>query len=127
MRKEFTIKRRDVMKNLTFGTAAGVSGILRDKNEAVAQTYSKATRGLPPLKITNVKSILTAPTSMPFMPYVIVKVETSEPGLYGIGCASYFFRPLAVVTLIDKYMNPLFRGKNANNIEDIWQQMYANT
>ncbi|MFC1694482.1 enolase C-terminal domain-like protein [Candidatus Latescibacterota bacterium] len=121
------MKRRDVMKNLVFGTAAGVSGILRDKNEAVAQTYSQATKGLPPLKITNVKAILTAPTSMSFMPYVIVKVETSEPGLYGIGCASYFFRPLAVVTLIDKYMDPLFRGKNANNIEDIWQQMYANT
>ncbi|MFC1693435.1 enolase C-terminal domain-like protein [Candidatus Latescibacterota bacterium] len=120
------MKRRDVMKNLALGTAAGVSGILRDKNEAVAQTYSKATRGLPPLKITRVKSILTAPHNA-IMPYVIVKVETSEPGLYGIGCASYFFRPLAVVTLIDKYMDPLFRGKNSNNIEDIWQDMLAGT
>ncbi|MFC1693406.1 enolase C-terminal domain-like protein [Candidatus Latescibacterota bacterium] len=120
------MKRRDVMKNLAFGTAAGVSEILRDKNEAVAQTYSRATGGLPPLKITRVKSILTAPHSAS-MPYVIVKVETSEPGLYGIGCASYFFRPLAVITVIDKYMDPLFRGKISNNIEDIWQDMLAGT
>ena len=39
-----------------------------------------AKRGLPPLKITNLKAILTAP---PRIRLVVVKVETNEPGLSG--------------------------------------------
>ncbi len=38
----------------------------RSKNDAVAEVYSKATKGLPPLKITNVKAILTAPAGIRF-------------------------------------------------------------
>ena len=39
--------------------AAGTIGMLGAKSEALAQTYSAATRGLPPLKITKVKTIQT--------------------------------------------------------------------
>ncbi|MFC1692197.1 twin-arginine translocation signal domain-containing protein, partial [Candidatus Latescibacterota bacterium] len=121
------MKRRDVMKRLALGTAAGATGILERKDEALAETYSKATRGLPPLKITNVKAILTAPRKTAFMPFVIVKVETSEPGLYGLGCASLYFNPLAVITVIEKYMNDFAKGKDPDNIEDIWQCAYVST
>lgn len=38
------------------------------------------------LKITNIRAICTAPQGIPL---VVVKVETSEPGLYGLGCATY--------------------------------------
>ena len=40
--------------------AAVASGMLGEKSAAIAQTYSKATRGMPALKITNVKTIPTA-------------------------------------------------------------------
>ncbi|MFC1692367.1 enolase C-terminal domain-like protein [Candidatus Latescibacterota bacterium] len=121
------MKRRDIMKNLTLGAAAGVSGILRDKNEAVAQTYSKAIRGLPPLKITNIKAILTAPSKRTYPALTVVKVETSEAGLYGIGCASYTLRPLAVKSAVDDYLNPFCKGKSVDNIEDMWQTAYVSS
>ena len=35
--------------------------------------------------IRNIKTILTAPRGIDL---VVVKVETSEPGLYGLGCAT---------------------------------------
>jgi len=34
---------------------------------------------------------------------VIVKVETTEPGLYGIGCATFTQRAEVVVTAINSY------------------------
>ncbi len=45
-----------------------------------------ALRGLPPVKITDVRTILTAPNRIRL---VVVKVATSEPGLYGLGCATF--------------------------------------
>ena len=74
--------RRDLMKGLGFGAAAGALQILGRSDEAIAEQYSQATKGLPPLKITNVKAILTAPRGIRLC---VVKVQTSEPGLYGLG------------------------------------------
>ena len=45
--------------------------------------------------IRNVKTILTAPRDIDL---VVVKVETSEPGLYGLGCATFTQRWAAVAT-----------------------------
>ena len=89
--------RREWMSQ--FGLAVGGAGL------GMPETYARATRGLPPLKITNVKAILTNPPyangSFSFMQrLVIAKVETSEPGLYGLGCASFVFRPAAVADVI---------------------------
>ena len=54
-----------------------------------------------PITITNIKTILTAPETIPL---VVVKIETSEPGLYGLGCATFTQRYLAVATAIDQYL-----------------------
>jgi len=77
-----------------------------------------AESGLPRLKITDVKTILTAPEGIRL---AVVKVLTSEPGLYGLGCATFTQRPLAVATAVEEYLKPFLIGKDPAQIEDIYQ------
>lgn len=70
------------------------------------------------LKITNVKVILTAPGGIDL---VVVKVETSENELYGLGCATFTQRIFAVKEAIEQYIAPFVIGKDPSRIEDIWQ------
>ncbi|MGN8844988.1 enolase C-terminal domain-like protein [Niallia sp. HCP3S3_B10] len=69
------------------------------------------------IKIKNVKTIVTAPEGVNL---VVVKIETTEPGLYGLGCATFTQRYLSVVSAIDNYVRPFLIGKDVHNIEDIW-------
>lgn len=94
------------------------------RNQVPDQRYTNATKGLPPLKITDVKAIATAPKGIEL---VVVKVETSEPGLYGIGCATFRQRAHSVVSAIDDYLADLCIGMNVNNIENIWQMVYQSS
>lgn len=80
--------------------------------------------GLPALGITDVRAICTAPEGIRL---VVVKVETSEPGLYGLGCATFTQRPLAVVTAIEQYLKPFLIGRDPNDIEDIYQSAYVSS
>jgi mannonate dehydratase len=82
------------------------------------------TRGMPALRITNVKAICTAPDGIRL---VVVKVETSEPGLYGLGCATFTQRPLAVVTAIEEYLRPFVLGRDPNDTEDIYQSAFVSS
>ncbi|SQI43681.1 Starvation-sensing protein rspA [Leminorella richardii] len=68
--------------------------------------------------VTNVKTILTAPGGIDL---VVVKVETNQDGLYGLGCATFTQRIFAVKAAIDDYIRPFLIGKDAERIEDIWQ------
>ena len=79
---------------------------------------------LSPLKITSVKAILTAPARIRLC---VVKVETSEPGLYGLGCATFTQRIRTVVTAVNEYLAPFLTGKDPDNIEDLWQAMYQSS
>jgi mannonate dehydratase len=76
------------------------------------------------LKITDVKVICTAPNRIRL---VVVKVLTSEPGLYGVGCATFTQRPLAVVTAIEEYLKPFIVGRDPDDIEDIYQSAYVSS
>jgi mannonate dehydratase len=76
------------------------------------------------MKITNVKAICTAPDGIRL---VVVKIETSEPGLYGLGCATFTQRPLAVVTAIEEYLKPFLIGRDPDAIEDIWQASFVSS
>ena len=116
--------RRDVLKSLGLGAAASTLGILADPNEAVAQVYKKATNGLSPLKITKVKAIYTCPNGIEL---IVVKVETSEPGLYGLGCATFRQRAHPVISAINDYLNDFCIGKDPDNIEDLWQTTYVSS
>ena len=77
-------------------------------------------RGLPPLKITEVRIIVTNPGRN----YVLVKILTSEPGLYGVGDATLNGRELAVAADLEKYIAPLLIGRDPEGVEDIWQFLY---
>ena len=118
------MNRRRWLKMAGGSVAAGAIGMLGEKNEALAQTYSKATRGLPALKITNVKTIQTCPEGGN---YVVVKVETSEPGLYGVGSATLTTRGAAVVTAANEFLAPFALGRDPANIEDMWQTAYVSS
>jgi mannonate dehydratase len=82
------------------------------------------TAGMDPVRITGVKAICTAPDGVRL---VVVKVQTSDPGLYGLGCATFTQRPLAVVTAIEEYLRPFLLGRSPDDIEDIWQAAYVSS
>jgi mannonate dehydratase len=69
-------------------------------------------------KITRITAICTAPEGIPL---VVVKVETNQPGLYGLGCATYTQRFRAVAQAVETYLAPLLVGQDPARIEDIWQ------
>ena len=118
------VNRRSTLKRLGLGGIAGGLGLMGFPEQSLATNYQKATKALPPLKITKVKAIATQPHGIEL---IVVKVETSEPGLYGIGCATFRQRAHAVVTAIDKSLNDLCIGRNVDNIEDMWQSVYQSS
>lgn len=68
-------------------------------------------------KITGVKCIRTRANGT----WTIVKVLTDQPGLYGIGSASDHYRSTTVIAAIEDWLAPRIIGRDARNIEDIWQ------
>src|SRR5438477_7927661 len=119
------MNRRNFFQQLAQGTAlAGLA--FGTERLAAGQTPSATTvpAKLPALKITKVKAILTAPTGIRLC---VVKVETSEPGLYGLGCATFTQRIRTVATAVDEYLNPFLVGKDPDNIEDLWQGMFQSS
>ena len=68
-------------------------------------------------RIRDVRVILTAPDGIRL---VVVKVETTEPGLHGLGCATFTQRPLAVRTAVE---TPQFEREvplaDGNNVHEL--------
>jgi len=71
------------------------------------------------VKIGAVRVIVTSPGRN----YVTVKIE-SEDGTYGVGDATLNGRELAVATYITEHVAPLLVGREAGDIEAIWQYLY---
>ncbi len=120
------MERRDLLR-LFAVPAAGGAGLLSGPLSTVlrgATDVSAQTRGLPAVKITDVRTILTAPNGIRL---VVVKVMTSEPGLYGLGCATFTQRALVVQTAVEQYLKPFLVGRNVDEIEDIWQSSYVSS
>lgn len=72
------------------------------------------------MKITRVQVIVTCPGRN----YVLVKIETDQPGLYGWGDATLNGRELAVASTLTDHFAPLLVGRDPDRIEDIWQYLY---
>ena len=68
--------------------------------------------------IKDVQTITTQPAGSRL---IIVKIITSEPGLYGLGCATFTQRFHAVVTAMEKHLKPFLIGRDVSRIEEIWQ------
>ena len=108
------MERRGFLEGLAAAPAAAA--------QQTAQVYERRTRGLPRLTIKRVYPIATS-AGGPYT-WVLVKVETSEPGLYGIGSASNYHQAHTVAAAIEKHMAPFWEGRDIDRIDDIW---YATT
>lgn len=117
--------RREAMKIMAAGSAAGLLGLFGSP-QARAEKYEKPSyaKGMAPVTIKSVKAILTAPAGSNL---IVVKVETSEPGLYGLGCATYTQRASVVIPAVNTYLNEFCVGKDVDNIEDIWHGVYISS
>jgi mannonate dehydratase len=117
--------RRQALKFLSMSSAAGMIGMMSPKPlMASPEKVPDYKKGMPKVTIKNVKAIATAPDGINL---VVVKVETSQPGLYGLGCATFTQRAVAVVAAINGYMNEFCVGKDVDNIEDMWQSFYVSS
>lgn len=71
------------------------------------------------MKISDIKIIITCPGRN----FVTVKIVTDE-GVYGIGDATLNGRELAVAAYLQEHVVPCLIGRDAQQIEDIWQYLY---
>ncbi len=117
------MKRREILKGAAFlpfiSSFPAVAGT--SQNQENAEKFSDDFSNI---KIKKVRSIVTAPNGIEL---IMVKVETDQPGLYGVGCATFRQRAHAVAVAIDKYLDDFCRGRDVNNIEDIWQTAYVSS
>jgi hypothetical protein len=114
------MKRRNVIKGMAMAPIISMmprESILPPSTYEFSGDYRK-------VKIKNVKAIATAPNGIEL---VVVKVETTEPGLYGVGCATFRQRAHTVVSAVNDYLDDFCRGRDVNNIEDIWQMAYVSS
>ncbi len=71
------------------------------------------------MKITDAKVFVTCPGRN----FVTLKIYTDE-GVYGIGDATLNGRELAVASYLEDHLVPCLIGRDAFQIEDIWQYFY---
>lgn len=76
-----------------------------------------------PITITNISVFLTAPDGQNL---VVVKVDTSQLGLFGLGCATLAYRAFAVKHVIENSLAPLLLGRDTAQTEELWRLMHYN-
>ncbi len=121
------MQRRNLLKHLWAGAALGGTSMLLNRPVTASPgggAEQPRPPGLPRLKITDIRTIMTAPNGIRL---VVVKVLTSEPGLYGLGCATFTQRAGVVQAAVDQYLKPFLVGRDPDEIEDVWQSSYVSS
>lgn len=113
------LNRRQALGLLAGGGAAATALKMLPNPLEAAQVATR--RGLPRLKITDIKVILTQVGNTHM---TNARVLTSEPGLYGVGCGGHAERQSIVAQTIEQYLKPAVVGRYADEIEDIWQMAW---
>src|SRR5690242_7862791 len=72
------------------------------------------------MKITGIKTLVV---NAEMRNWVFVKIETSEPGLYGWGEASLEWKTRSVVGAVEDFA-PMILGEDPTRIEHLYQKMY---
>ena len=75
---------------------------------------------MPPTTIQDVRVIATQPAGCRL---VVVKIITSEPGLYGVGCATFTQRSQAVVAALETHIKPFLIGRDVSRIEETFRML----
>src|SRR5262249_25419595 len=120
--------RREWLRRTTAGAGMASLPLLAAVGQGAplraAQQPPAGGRNLPPLRILDIRTILTAPAHIRL---AVVTLLTPEPGLYGLGCATFTQRPRVVETAIERYLKPFLVGKNPLEIEDIFQSSFVSS
>jgi mannonate dehydratase len=116
--------RRDWLKHSATLGAGGLIGAAEAGAFGAGPAAAAEGRKLPPLRITDVRVILTQPADIRL---VVVKVLTNEAGLYGLGCATFTQRARVVETALDRFLKPFLIGKDPLRIDDIFQSSFVSS
>ncbi len=118
--------RRDWLRQTTIGAGLASLPLLPALARGAEQRAAQPAGGRPmaPVRIFDIRTILTAPAGIRL---VVVKVLTTEPGLYGLGCATFTQRPRVVEAAIERYLKPFLVGKDPLQIEDIYQSSFVSS
>jgi mannonate dehydratase len=119
------MNRREWLRRTTRGGAMALPGVLASRLASAENVPTPSTeKKLSSIRITDIRTILTAPAGIRL---VVVKVLTSEPGLFGLGCATFTQRARAVETAVNHFLKPFLIGKDPLQIEDIWQSCFVSS
>ena len=77
-----------------------------------------------PVTIEDVRTILTQPAGSRL---IVVKIITSESGLYGLGCATFTQAFHAVHAAVQDHLRPFLLGRDVDRIEEICRMATIHT
>ncbi|MEW4570628.1 enolase C-terminal domain-like protein [Tautonia sp. JC769] len=117
------MQRRDWLGSVLAGAGAGALASARPAF-AADDPQAPGSERLPDLTIRDVRAILTAPAGIRL---VVVKVETDQDGLYGLGCATFTQRAKLVAAAVDQFLKPFLVGKSPLEIDDVWQSAHLSS
>jgi mannonate dehydratase len=121
--------RRSSLSRREFLKLAGLSidtlvfppfSLSHDETKYITQTIFKEVRMTKPVTIRDVQTFLVQ-ASGGGTRFIIVKINTTESGLYGLGCATFTQRFRAVAAALEHHVIPFVIGKDVARIEELFQ------